>query len=129
MKNILTVEAFRQDKYIAELDEGGVLHKELEAKPFQLAVGADVITLTIPRTGLPDTKENVIKCRAYISYDAGLNWEILIGFSTCGGDIGNTESGATIGLRQPGNPDRRVKCTMIPLQTISAKIDVAVYKS
>ena len=121
-------------EYEAVLKSDGVLHEEVFNTPFPVAVGVDRFTLSCDRSQFPDTDEAVIKCKAEASYDGGNSWELLAAFTTIGGEsiapdgTVQTTSWMTVPFKQPTNPNRMARTTMIPIKTVTTKMECICHK-
>ena len=121
-------------EYPAVLKADGVLHEEVVNAPFTVDVGVDRFTLSCDRSQFPDTDDSVIKCRAEASYDGGKTWELLASFSTRGGvsiapdGTVQPSSWVSVPFKQPENPNRMVRTWMIPLKTLTTKLECIFHK-
>lgn len=127
----LIIEHFPAAMYQAKPDPNdpkGELHEVMEAAPFAPALGQDVFKLAIDRTLLPDTTALVVKCRAEISLDNGSKWQLLVAFTTSGGNLltidgqPGTESSATVALPEPKNTNRLLRVQFIPLKDVQTRV-------
>lgn len=120
--------------YEAVLKPDGVLHEEILNEPFAVDVGVDAFTLSCDRDQFPDTPDLVIKCRAEASYDGGITWELLAAFRTIGGGAiapdGTVQPTTWIRVpfKEPENPNRMVRTTMIPIKTVTTKMECICHK-
>ena len=124
-------EVFPLADYPAKLDAGGVLHQEIYGPQFELPIDADYYTMTADRAGFPDSAQRCIKCRAEISFDGGLTWGLLLGFSAIGGAVigpdGKIAATSSFGVPvlKTGN-QRLVRTVMIPIQGIRTAVACVV---
>ena len=67
-----------------------------ESASFIVPIGVDVCQLAIDRQSLPPAprgEKSCIKVQAWISYDGGRKFDLLIGFTTSGGEIRDPRTG------------------------------------
>ena len=120
--------------YEAVLKADGVRHEEIFNAPFAVDVGVDSFTLSCDRDQFPDTGDLVIKCRAEASYDGGETWELLAAFTACGGESTapdgtlQTTSWLNVPFKEPNNPNRMVRTTMVPIKTVTTKMECVCHK-
>jgi hypothetical protein len=108
-------------------------HTVGEKPPFEMPIplGQTKYEVYASREAWPITGGNVIQVTAEISFDGGENWEHLVGFTADGVDridpnsgLMGTESGATVTLPEPDNPNRRIRTKMNVLTPLKTAVNV-----
>lgn len=96
-----------------------------------IASGLNLITIQATRNSWPATGSDVISCNAEISYDNGITFEFLAGFTTSGGDIFRRgvlqgQSNIEIPLPRPELSTRVVRVTLTTFVKLQTSIAIQV---
>jgi hypothetical protein len=100
---------------------------------YTLLVGQSHIVASADRNSWPATGSDVISLTVNVSFDSGNAFQLLLGFTSIGGDITNpwtqiveAQSHLAMDVPQPDSPNRQIKATATLFTGINTAVSLTV---